>query len=120
AGTNIRTAAGEQALIEAAQLSADIVVSAIVGFAGLAPTLAAAKRGARVALANKECLVVAGALLNATAKQHGAELIPVDSEHSALFQVFDALRAQAVEEVTLTASGGPFRTFTPEQMRAVT
>lgn len=120
AGTGIMAAAGEEGLIEAARRPADIVVSAIVGAAGLKPTLAAIERGACIALANKECLVVAGALMTQAVAKHGARLIPVDSEHNAIFQVFDTARPEQVERVTLTASGGPFRMLTREQMRDVT
>jgi len=120
AGTGIRAGAGAEALVEAAMQPAGTVVSAIVGVAGLASTMAAAKRGARIALANKECLVAAGTLLTQAAKAGGAKLIPVDSEHNALFQVFDAARPESVRQVTLTASGGPFRTWSLEQMRSAT
>lgn len=120
AGTGIQAAAGDAALVEAAQCEADIVISAMVGAAGLKPTLAAIARGCRVALANKECLVVAGALMMRAVKKHQATLIPVDSEHSAIFQVFDMRAPESVEKVTVTASGGPFRQFTHEQMRNVT
>ena len=99
---------------------ADWVMSAIVGAAGLEPTLAAVQRGAIVALANKECLVCAGKLLMAEVRQHGATLLPVDSEHSAIFQVFDFVQAEQVEKIVLTASGGPFRTASMEEMKRVT
>ncbi|TCS64159.1 1-deoxy-D-xylulose-5-phosphate reductoisomerase [Varunaivibrio sulfuroxidans] len=120
AGTGIEVAAGAQAVIDAARLPSDIVVAAIVGTAGLRPTLAAARRGAVVALANKECLVSAGELMMAEVRAHGATLLPVDSEHSAIFQVFDFDRVDGVEKVTLTASGGPFRTWDIARMAAVT
>lgn len=120
AGTGIEAAAGEAAVLEAAAMPADIVMSAIVGAAGLKPTLAAIRQGARVALANKECLVCAGPLMAREVQKHGATLLPVDSEHSAIFQVFDAKAPEAVESVTITASGGPFRSFTREQMKSVT
>ncbi len=120
AGSGIRVGAGASALEEAALLPSDTVLSAIVGAAGLKPTLAAICRGAQVAIANKECLVAAGALMTSAAAEHGAKLIPVDSEHSAIFQVFDAQHPEWVESVTITASGGPFRNHTAEQLREVT
>ncbi len=108
AGTKIAIGAGRDALVEAADLPADWVMAAIVGAAGLAPTLAAIRRGATVALANKECLVCAGPLLLSEIEKSGTTLLPVDSEHSAIFQVFDFENADAVERLILTASGGPF------------
>jgi 1-deoxy-D-xylulose-5-phosphate reductoisomerase len=120
AGTGITVAAGDQAVVEAASLPSDWVMSAIVGAAGLEPTLAAVKRGAIVALANKECLVCSGKLLMAEVRAHGATLLPVDSEHSAIFQVFDFVQAERVEKIVLTASGGPFRTTSTEEMTRVT
>jgi 1-deoxy-D-xylulose-5-phosphate reductoisomerase len=119
-GTGIEVAAGEDAVCEAASMAADVVVSAIVGAAGLKPTLAAIKAARTVALANKECLVCAGELVKKEVAKCGATLIPVDSEHSAIFQLFDPLQAEFVESVTITASGGPFRNFTREQMVNVT
>jgi 1-deoxy-D-xylulose-5-phosphate reductoisomerase len=120
AGTGIEAAAGPQAVVEAAQMPADWVMSAIVGTAGLAPTLAAIRRGVTVGLANKETLVSAGALMTAEVARAGATLIPVDSEHSAIFQVFEPARADKVARLILTASGGPFRTWPIEKMRDVT
>jgi 1-deoxy-D-xylulose-5-phosphate reductoisomerase len=120
AGSGIEAAAGASAAVEAAAMPAEFVMSAIVGAAGLAPTLAAIRRGATVGLANKETLVCAGALVSAEVRAHGARLIPVDSEHSAIFQVFDAERAARVSKIVLTASGGPFRTWSREKMAAVT
>jgi 1-deoxy-D-xylulose-5-phosphate reductoisomerase len=120
AGTGIETAAGRAGVIAAAERPADWVMAAIVGAAGLESTLAAVRRGAIVALANKESLVCAGSLVNAELARSGARLLPVDSEHSAIFQVFDFERAEWVERIILTASGGPFRTFTREQMANVT
>ncbi|MGB1539807.1 MAG: 1-deoxy-D-xylulose-5-phosphate reductoisomerase [Rickettsiales bacterium] len=119
-GMNIEVAAGEAAMVEAAQRPADTVLSAIMGAAGLEPTLAAARRGARIALANKECLVCAGELMLGEVQKHGATLLPVDSEHNAIFQVFDAAAPNTVESITLTASGGPFRNFSNAQMKDVT
>lgn len=120
AGSGIATAAGQAAVTEAATRSADWVMSAIVGFAGLAPTLAAARTGAVIALANKESLICAGPELLRTAKRAGGAVIPVDSEHSAIFQVFEAQNAAQVSRLILTASGGPFRSWTLEQMAAAT
>jgi len=108
AGTGIETAAGAGAVAEAADRPADWVMAAIVGAAGLRPTLAATRRGAVVALANKESLVCAGALLLAEVARSGANLLPVDSEHSAIFQVFDFEQRERIERIILTASGGPF------------
>lgn len=120
AGTGIEVASGRQAVIEAAERPADWVMSAIVGAAGLEPTLAAARRGAVIGLANKETLVCAGDLMMREVARHGATLLPVDSEHSAIFQVFDFAQADRVEKIILTASGGPFRTWSREQMASVT
>lgn len=119
-GTGIEVLAGKDALIEAAQRPSEMVVSAIVGAAGLAPTLEAAKRGAIVALANKECVVAAGEVFRRAAAHSRGVLIPVDSEHSAAFQLLDFAQSQAVEKITLTASGGPFRTWPAERMAAAT
>ncbi len=110
AGTGVTVAAGPQALVEAAERPADWVMAAIVGAAGLPPTLAAARRGAMVAFANKECLVCAGPLMMEEVRSHGATLLPVDSEHNAIFQVLDINGLDGVERLILTASGGPFRT----------
>jgi len=120
AGTNISVAAGKDALVEAATLPADWVMSAIVGAAGLAPTLAAVRRGVVVALANKESLVCAGDIVMAEVKRAGATLLPVDSEHNAIFQVFDFDRVESIERLIVTASGGPFRTFARSDMEKVT
>ena len=120
AGTNIQVAAGEDAVLEAAAQPSDILMSAIVGAAGLKPTLEAIRRGAYIALANKECLVCAGELVNKEVLKHGARLIPVDSEHNAIFQLFDTKTPEAVESVTITASGGPFRTWAAEAMKDIT
>jgi 1-deoxy-D-xylulose-5-phosphate reductoisomerase len=120
AGTNVEVAAGRQAVIEAARRPSDWVMAAIVGAAGLQPTLAAIERGAIVGLANKETLVCAGSLVMGEVERCGATLVPVDSEHSAIFQVFDFALRDRIEKIILTASGGPFRTFSSEQMAAVT
>jgi 1-deoxy-D-xylulose-5-phosphate reductoisomerase len=120
AGTGIAVAAGPQAVVEAAARPAEIVVAAIVGAAGLAPVAAAVRRGATVAFANKEVLVSAGALMMAEVKRCGATLLPVDSEHSAIFQCFDFERPGGVRRLILTASGGPFRDKDRAFMAAVT
>ncbi len=109
-GSGVEPAAGAERLIEAAGLPAEWVMAGIVGAAGLAPTLAAVRRGAIVALANKECLVCAGSLFMDEIARSGAVLIPVDSEHNAIFQVFDFDDRDSIERIILTASGGPFRT----------
>ena len=119
AGTGTEIAAGPAAVLEAARRPADWVMAAIVGAAGLAPTLEAVRRGATVALANKEVLVCAGNLFNAEVARHGATLLPVDSEHNAIYQVFDFSRRHAVEKIILTCSGGPFRTWERAQMAGV-
>jgi 1-deoxy-D-xylulose-5-phosphate reductoisomerase len=119
-GSGVETAGGASAVLEAASADAQWVMSAIVGFAGLAPTMAAAKTGAIVALANKESLICAGPALLRTAKLAGGVVIPVDSEHSAIFQVFAPANAEQVSRLILTASGGPFRTWTREQMARAT
>jgi 1-deoxy-D-xylulose-5-phosphate reductoisomerase len=116
AGTGVRTAGGSAAVAEVAAADAQWVMSAIVGFAGLAPTLVAARAGAVVALANKESLICAGPTLLRTAKLAGGAVIPVDSEHSAIFQVFSPSNAQHVVRLILTASGGPFLGWSREQM----
>lgn len=110
----VEVGAGPAALVEAAARPADWVMAAIVGAAGLRPTMAAVERGAVVALANKECLVCAGPLMLDAVRRHGAQLLPVDSEHNAIFQVLAT--PGRVEKLTLTASGGPFRTWTREAM----
>ncbi len=120
AGSGLRTAGGAAAVAEAAAADAQWVMSAIVGFAGLAPTLAAARAGAVVALANKESLICAGPTLLRTAKLAGGAVIPVDSEHSAIFQVFSPSNAQHVARLILTASGGPFLGWSREQMGRAT
>lgn len=118
AGQGVEVAAGAQALEEAGARPADWVMSAIVGAAGLRPTMAAVRRGAMVALANKECLVCAGPLMLAAAAESGAKLLPVDSEHNAIFQVLT--HPARVEKLTLTASGGPFRQASLEAMARAT
>jgi 1-deoxy-D-xylulose-5-phosphate reductoisomerase len=120
AGSGIACAAGQGAIAEAADRPADWVMSAIVGAAGLVPGMQALRHGGTLALANKESLVTAGPLLMATAAKYGATLLPVDSEHSAVFQALLGEEKAAVERVIITASGGPFRNFTLDQMRAIT
>jgi len=118
AGTGIETAAGELAAIEAATRPCDTLLAAISGSAGLASTLAAVQQGTTVALANKESIVCAGALILAEAERSGARILPVDSEHNAIFQVLQ--RKQDVERLTITASGGPFRLHSKAQMERAT
>ncbi|MDQ3245405.1 MAG: 1-deoxy-D-xylulose-5-phosphate reductoisomerase [Pseudomonadota bacterium] len=119
-GTGCEAAAGEQALVEAAAGDADWVMAAIVGCAGLVPVMAAIERGRAVALANKEPLVSAGALMTDAAARAGATLLPVDSEHNAIFQCLAGNRKEDVARLILTASGGPFRTASAEAMRSAT
>lgn len=120
AGSGIEAAAGPEAVVQAAERPAEVVVAAIVGAAGLAPTLAAVRRGATVVLANKESLVCAGPLMIAAVEEGGAQLLPADSEHNAIFQVFEQEQRHAIERIILTASGGPFRSFSSEAMEQVT
>jgi 1-deoxy-D-xylulose-5-phosphate reductoisomerase len=119
-GSRTEAAAGEDALVEAAQRPADWVMAAISGAAGLKPTLAAIERGATVALANKECLVCAGTLFMRRAASTGAMVLPVDSEHNAVFQALGAGNRADVRRAILTASGGPFRTWSMEAIKAAT
>lgn len=122
-GTGIDAAAGPGGLNEAADMPADWVMSSIVGAAGLKPTLTAVRRGATIALANKECLVCAGDFMMDQVKDYSATILPVDSEHNAIFQIFDFENPKTIDKITLTASGGPFwntpmselATITPEQ-----
>ncbi len=120
AGSGVEAAAGSEALIEAAERPANWIMSAIVGAAGLAPGLRALKQGTTLALANKESLVTAGRLLMATATDHGATVLPVDSEHSAVFQALTGEDVAAVERVIITASGGPFRDWPFARMAGAT
>jgi len=119
-GTNCRAAVGADALVQAAAGDADLVVAAIVGCAGLKPTMAAVEAGKTVALANKEALVTAGDLMTEAVRKHGATLLPVDSEHNAIFQSLAGSHIDQVSRIILTASGGPFRTATAERMRDAT
>jgi 1-deoxy-D-xylulose-5-phosphate reductoisomerase len=120
AGTGIEVGAGADAVVEAGARPAEWVMAAIGGAAGLTPTAKALERGATVALANKESMVCAGALLKRVAARSGASIIPVDSEHSAIFQVFDSERPERVRAVVLTASGGPFLDRSPDSLSSVT
>ncbi len=120
AGTAIEVAAGAEAVIEAAALQADWTMAAITGASGLAPTLTAIRRGAYVGLANKEALICAGEVMLGAVRAAGATLLPVDSEHNAIFQSLAEGNHGAVEKITLTASGGPFRTASHEEMARAT
>jgi 1-deoxy-D-xylulose-5-phosphate reductoisomerase len=120
AGTGIKAAAGPDAVVEAALHPSDLVMGAIAGTAGVAPTFAALAAGRTVALANKECLVCAGAAFMRKAAEAGTRLLPVDSEHNAIFQALGAADPQSIEVMTLTASGGPFRTWTKEAIATAT
>jgi 1-deoxy-D-xylulose-5-phosphate reductoisomerase len=118
AGTGIEAATGNAAVVDAASRPADLVIAAIVGAAGLAPTMAAIEAGTQVALANKECLVCAGDLFVGAARAAGMPILPVDSEHNAIFQALGGHPIETVEKIILTASGGPFRDWTVEAMAA--
>ncbi len=120
AGSGIECASGVEGVVEAAEMPADLVMAAIVGAAGLRPTMAAVRQGKTVAFANKECLVCAGDLMTREVIEHGTTLLPVDSEHNAIFQVFDEKNHKTVGKVTLTASGGPFLTRSLDELREVT
>ncbi|MBS1068440.1 1-deoxy-D-xylulose-5-phosphate reductoisomerase [Gluconobacter cerinus] len=120
AGSGIRTAAGRQAVIEAGAMEADWTMAAITGAAGLEPTLAAARNGHAIALANKEALVCAGDVMLRAVGEAGATLLPVDSEHNAIAQALGGCDMSTVEKIVLTASGGPFRQSTLEEMRDAT
>lgn len=120
AGSGIEAGAGESAVVEAAQRSADVVVAAIVGTAGMRPTHAALQQGRTVALANKESLVSAGSAFMRDVRRAGCRLLPMDSEHNAIFQALGAHTAADVETMVLTASGGPFRTWDAESIAAAT
>jgi 1-deoxy-D-xylulose-5-phosphate reductoisomerase len=120
ADTDVEAAAGDEAIVEAAGAGADWTMAAIVGTAGLKPVMRALEAGGTVALANKESLVSAGALMTKAASASGATLLPVDSEHNAVFQCFDAARPESIRRIILTASGGPFRCRSLADMRAVT
>ncbi|MBX3520370.1 MAG: 1-deoxy-D-xylulose-5-phosphate reductoisomerase [Xanthobacteraceae bacterium] len=119
-GTRTKALGGASGMIEAASAQSDILLSAIVGAAGLAPTVAGFARGRKIALANKECLLTAGSLFMREARNAGATVLPVDSEHNAVFQALACGKRDAVKRVTLTASGGPFRTLSRERLALVT
>jgi 1-deoxy-D-xylulose-5-phosphate reductoisomerase len=119
-GTNIQAVAGNDAVMEASSEKVDLYLSSAVGFCALEPTLKAIKAGSNIGLANKECLVCAGHLMTDEVNKSGVQLIPIDSEHNSLHQVFDFKRKQDVEKIILTASGGPFRNFSYEQLTKVT
>lgn len=119
-GTGIEVLSGDEGVVEVAKRQAEWVMAAIVGAAGLKPTLEAVRRGVVVALANKECLVCAGDLMTEEVRKHKATLLPVDSEHNAIYQVFDFKNPKTIEKITLTASGGPFREMSLEEMKDVT
>ena len=116
---DIQIGIGDEAICDAASMPSDWIMAAIVGAAGLKPTLAAVRQGTHLAFANKECLVCAGALFMQEAKRHGTRLLPVDSEHNAVFQVFDSKQHDSIRSITLTASGGPFRRLSFEAMESV-
>jgi 1-deoxy-D-xylulose-5-phosphate reductoisomerase len=121
ADLSILVSSGQEALVEAMELpQTDMVLTALVGFAGLRPTIRALEMGRPIALANKETLVVAGEIVNELAHQHNVSIIPVDSEHSALFQCLVGEQNNPIEKIYLTASGGPFRGYSLEQLQAVT
>ncbi|KZL21883.1 1-deoxy-D-xylulose 5-phosphate reductoisomerase [Pseudovibrio axinellae] len=118
--TDVEVSAGREAVLEVARRKVDVLVSAMVGATGLEPTVAGIKAGSNIALANKETMVCAGSLVCALAEKHGSKLLPMDSEHNAIFQVFEQDEPKAVDKVILTASGGPFRTSTLDEMRVAT
>ena len=118
--TNIKIVHGAQAASELAKIQVDLSVMAIVGSAAILPTINAIKAGNNIALANKECLVCAGGIIIDLVKQYKVNIIPIDSEHNGLFQVFDHNNPKLVKDITLTASGGPFREYSLEQMQNVT
>ncbi|WP_375287474.1 1-deoxy-D-xylulose-5-phosphate reductoisomerase [Sphingomonas sp.] len=120
AGSGVAAAGGAKAVCEAAAMGADVTVAAIVGCAGLTPVMAAVGQGGIIALANKESLVSAGEVVTAAVARHGATLLPVDSEHSAIFQCLDPRHTKRVRRIVLTASGGPFRDRPREAMAAIT
>lgn len=120
-GLNTKVLAGDKAVCEVAEMDdVDMVLVALVGYSGLAPTISAIKAKKKIALANKETLVVAGDLVCDLCKEYGVNLLPVDSEHSAIFQCLDGNRHNKLEKIILTASGGPFRGWTREQLKGVT
>ncbi len=116
---DIKVVAGESEISQLATIKVDFFLSAIVGIAALIPTLNAIKAGCDIGMANKECLVVAGALMLAEAKKSGSRILPIDSEHNAIFQIFENHNVDKIARITLTASGGPFLHFSAEQMKTV-
>ena len=119
--TNIKVYAGADAIEQVVTSSCvDVVVASVVGYSGLRPTIAAIKAGKKIALANKETLVVAGEIIGRLVREHGSRIIPVDSEHSAIFQCLTGESGNDIEKITLTASGGPFLNHTPEMLSNVT
>ena len=120
AGTRTKVVAGPEGMAEASAADSEILLSAIVGAAGLAPTMAGFNAGRKVALANKECLVVAGRLFMRAAQEQGVIVLPVDSEHNAVFQALACGKREAIAKITLTASGGPFRAMSRERLAVVT
>lgn len=116
----IKVVAGDEAINEIAKIKCDLFLSAIVGIAALIPTLNAIKAGSNIGCANKECLVAAGDIMLLEAKKSGAKLLPIDSEHNAIFQIFEQQNLEAISRITLTASGGPFLHFTQKQMKNIT
>lgn len=118
--TGIQCFGGREALIEAAAQPVDMTLAAIVGMAGLEPLMSAIKHSNYVAVANKEPLVAAGEIVINSAKDYKTTLLPIDSEHNAIFQLFDSTQRESIERITLTASGGPFRTWSAEQMQSAT
>ncbi len=120
AGTGIKAEAGAAAVLESSSQKVDLFMSSAVGFCALEPTLAAVRAGSNIGLANKECLVCAGSLMTEEVEKAGVKLLPIDSEHNSIHQVFDFERSADVEKLILTASGGPFRNFTAEQLKTVT
>ena len=120
ADTDIKVLSGIEGLCELASLSCDMVINSVVGMVGLRPTLAAIEAGNRIGLANKETMVVGGALVTAAAKRKNVDIIPIDSEHSAIFQSLMGNECNKIEKIILTASGGPFYGYTAKQLRSVT
>ncbi|MES2677155.1 MAG: 1-deoxy-D-xylulose-5-phosphate reductoisomerase [Pseudomonadota bacterium] len=120
AGLKIEVVAGEKAINDLAKIKVDFFLSAIVGIAALIPTFNAIKAGSNIGMANKECLVAAGDLMLKAAKKSGAKILPIDSEHNAIFQIFEQQNLKNIERIILTASGGPFLNFSTAQMKNIT
>jgi len=119
-GKEFNLACGESEVINHSKENTDIFISGAVGFCALKPTIAAIEAGNNIGLANKECLVCAGDLMMEKARKYGSDIIPIDSEHNSIFQVFDFDKKDQIEKITLTASGGPFRNFSHKEMQSVT